>query len=553
MYKTLYINYMMIRNILFLSVLMLIVFSSCATATVDYYDPGEKIEQGDLSDKIAMIENEKNTNSRSLYNHKNEISFLLDRGMLNHYGKNYAASSADLREAERLIEEAFTRSVSENFKAFTLQNPYKSEYAGEDFENVYINIFNALNYYHQGNLESAQVEIRRVNQKLLYIRDSYEELAARGKTSGGVGNIRDITYFTSSALANYLAMLFWRGNGNVDSARIDAQGVAYAFTESPAIYYNKIPAELVMKDSTCEELAVPRGMARINLLSFVGLSPVKTALESPFMHYQDRRPFLGFDFRRSPYYRIEAVFDNGRKVNLSLLEDMGHVTQHIFLTRTTRIEDLHETLRWYAGPLFWMTEGIGYMFKNSEQRKQSVDVRMSRYLPERAYVGGINLAPGTYSFSINYYSGDTLVESQRFENVKAEEGKLNLLVDYNRDFVLTKVPLILSEQLPDFPNRLPAVTGVSEFTYYFSENVSNPAIKWNEVPGAVAYYVYAKTNNSVYSEFYGTAQLFQKTLDTWVSVYNNNVYDPAWRWNCTYHILAVGPSGFGLPDPSLKK
>jgi hypothetical protein len=523
-----------------------LIFSASCVSTVDYQNPGEKLERDGLQKKLTGIEHEKNTDKRSMYNHKNEISFLLDRGMLNHYAGNYAASNTDLQEAERLIEEAFTKSISDGFKAFTAKNPYKKEYIGEDFENIFTNVFGALNYYHLGKLEEAQVEVRRVNEKLVYIRDSYENLAARGRTSGGAFNIRDRTYYTNSALARYLSMLFWRGRGNDDSARIDAEEVTLAYTASPDIYYHSMPAEMVMKDSTCEELSIPGGMARINLLSFIGLSPVKSVVYSEFMEKKIlARPFVAFDFRRSPVDRIEAVFDNGRRVNLSMLEDIGTVTQAVFQTRMGRIEDMKESLGWYAGPGYWIANDFSNKFKSKQKKEQAVDTRMGRYLPERAYVGGINLAPGTYCFSINYYNGDTLVESRRFGEVKAEEGKLNLIVDYNREYNLSRVPTELPAHIPDFAGRLPAPTGVSVYTRSASENVSYPATRWNEVPGAVVYYVYAKP------EKFGNAYLIGRSIDDWGIAFDERTLEAEYKHNFTYYVIAAGRGGFSTPsDPA---
>jgi hypothetical protein len=55
---------------------------------------------------------------------------------------------------------------------------------------------------------------------------------------------------------------------------------------------------------------------------------------------------------------------------------------------------------------------------------------MGRFFPDKAYAGGINLPPGVYSMTINYYNSDKLIHSERRENVRAEAGKLNLVTSY---------------------------------------------------------------------------------------------------------------------------
>jgi hypothetical protein len=48
-------------------------------------------------------------------------------------------------------------------------------YTGADYESVYLNYYKLLNYLALGNLEAAGVEARRVDEKLRYFSDRYEE------------------------------------------------------------------------------------------------------------------------------------------------------------------------------------------------------------------------------------------------------------------------------------------------------------------------------------------------------------------------------------------
>jgi hypothetical protein len=81
---------------------------------------------------------------------------------------------------------------------------------------------------------------------------------------------------TSSALARYLAVLLWRSTNHPDDARIDAQEIANTFTDYPDIYNFSVPESLVMKNKVSEETSVPKGWARLNIIAFNGLSPVKS-------------------------------------------------------------------------------------------------------------------------------------------------------------------------------------------------------------------------------------------------------------------------------------
>jgi hypothetical protein len=70
------------------------------------------------------------------YPEKEAIVLYLDKGLLEHYSGNYAASQDDLQNAERLITEAFTKSVTEGAASYILNDNTKT-YPGEDYEDVY--------------------------------------------------------------------------------------------------------------------------------------------------------------------------------------------------------------------------------------------------------------------------------------------------------------------------------------------------------------------------------------------------------------------------------
>jgi hypothetical protein len=428
----------------------------------------------------------------SVYNAKNTISYLMDLGLAEHFAGNYQESLNFLLEAERLIWEAYTKSVSEGFKALGLVNPYKAEYQGEDFENIYINIFCALNFYQLGDLEKALVEVRKVNEKLLYMNNEYEKhynsLSQKIRESSS-----RIEYYTNSALARYLCVLFWRTIGNMDSARIDATGLSEAFAAAPDLYRHQVPPEMVMRGNLCDETSVPAGMARVNFLSFTGFSPYKI----PIRMFWGMPNVKALSYRRAPVDRIEVVFDNGRRHNLSLLEPLDVISQQIFETKEAyrrSVWGLHSYGSFMLDAILMaLTLGI-YDGKSDAQRNTALDMRMAQLMPGKAYVGGINLAPGTYSFTINYYNGRTIIDSRRIENQTVTANGLNLIQDYCMKFDEVPTPQTfnndtIASSMPDFPGR-PRPPSNFKVEYAETEGVNLAYVSWDPVPGAVAYYIY---------------------------------------------------------------
>jgi len=556
-------------SLIFFAFICLAVCIGCTTIYNELPAMNEQLNTNDLKAIRSAVESAKKNDSKSSYNQKNNISFLLDRGMLAFYDGDYAGSAPDLIEAERLMEEAFTKSVRDNFIAFVSKNPNKAEYQGEDFEDIYVNVFSALSFFNTGDIERALVEVRRVNQKLVYKNDEYEAYQARLMTRFKDRVFGKVTYYTNSALANYLAMLFWRGSNNPDSARIDAQSITNAFNEAPHLYSHPIPSELVMRNNTNEELSVPAGMARMNFLVFTGLSPYKIGIKGKEMG-QEMPNFKVFAYRNSPADRIEVVFDNGTRRVLSLLEPMDKITQEIFETRENQRRNvwaLYNNISnygksWAIGiaDLFTFVFTFGNVdiaakrAKDAEAKNNvSLDLRMGRFMPGKAYVGGVNLRPGTYSFIINYYAGQKLLNSKRIENKSINENSLNLVQDSNLAHDLFRTPGTLTEEsiaaMPNFPGRLPAPTGFRIESGTTTDELTFYTYKWDPVPGAVAYYVYDKYKavyvNNVLNPFaegdkYDLFDITQKP-ESGMSFWGS-------RPGACAKVIAVGAGGLGIPS-----
>jgi hypothetical protein len=178
--------------------------------------------------------------------------------------------------------------------------------------------------------------------------------------------------------------------------------------------------------------------------------------------------------RTVPVTKIEAAVDNNRTFHLELLEDIGTIVASLYerrqLMRNAKmfqalqgsslreLEEANDWPRFYAAATMSLTSTIfsnivrtwGFTFftlptsmlsskssmdariaKRVGKEMGRLDDRMGRYLPDKAYAGGINLAPGVYSMTINYYNGANLIYSERHENVSVEAGQLNLVTSYS--------------------------------------------------------------------------------------------------------------------------
>jgi hypothetical protein len=326
-------------------------------------------------------------------------------------------------------------------------NDTTREYAGEDYEDVYLNVFNALNYYHQNLEEDALVEIRRMNNKLQYLSTKYDNAISNLQKSALENSVK-IPYdpetvrdsFSNSALGRYLGMLFYRGRGLMDDARIDQDQVRIAFANQPAVYGFEPPASLE------EELDIPPEKARVNILSFTGLSPIKTeeTIRFPITDTTWIKISLpALNSRPSVIARTEVVFDSGETLDLELIEDIGAIAKETFKQNEGIIHTktiIRSVIKSAAAAVLDIgarevdNAGISLVMGLLSLGSQAVaevsekpDLRISRYFPGRAHVGGVTLDPGVYSFYVYYYdSGDRLIHQERFENIQVYAGRLNL-------------------------------------------------------------------------------------------------------------------------------
>jgi hypothetical protein len=416
----------------FLAVFCIPAFVSCASASFAAID--KAVYSGQYKTALNELEKDK----KNIYK-KDAILYYLDKGMLSHYAAEYKNSTELLQKGDRAIEEMFTKSITRNIASF-IANDNTKEYAGEDYENLYLNIFNALNYYQMNNFEDAMVEIRRIEEKLRYLsvkyNDTEAELAKQDKDAANSAKVN--VNFSNCALARYLGMLFYRTNYRFDDARIDRDFLKRAFVDEKNIYTHPVPSSIE------EELSIPKNKARLNILCFSGLSPVKT-------EEVIRIPLIGTGTgnwikialprmvkRTSDVGAIDVIFQDGKKIRLELLEDMQNVAMETFKKHRSITEAksiIRATIKGGTAAGFSSLSDknagmglIGIGLQIFAEVSEHADLRSSRYFPGRAFVGGITLDPGIYAFKVNYYSvAGYKMASYPFDTVEIKPEKLNLI------------------------------------------------------------------------------------------------------------------------------
>ncbi len=149
-------------TILLILVFIAISCSSVVTSTVHYNAVDNFVNQDRFAEAVNALENSK----KESFDYKDRVLYWIDLGLLNHYANNDSLAIENLQLADFAIEELYTKSVSKAAVSMLL-NDNALDYSGEDYENIYINVFKSLAYYREGLSESSLVEIRRLIEKFV--------------------------------------------------------------------------------------------------------------------------------------------------------------------------------------------------------------------------------------------------------------------------------------------------------------------------------------------------------------------------------------------------
>lgn len=400
---------------------ILICFASCVSADRAVYDA--YLVSGDYEGARKRLEADK----KSLYAGTDAVLYNLDSGMLAHFAGDYGASNERLSEAEKLMEYYYAKSVVQTVGSFIL-NDSLVDYAGEDYEDIYTNLFMALNYIQLHKIDDAFVEIRRFDNKLKLLSAKYErQLKEDGLSAyspySSYSELNGRSEFHNSVLARYVSLLLYRSEGRSDSALIDKKYAESAFRMQRSLYPFPIPQALD------EEFRIPEGKARVNVLCFTGLSPAKREevlrIPNPYggSWFKIALPVMEMRPSKIAYAEIEAVGKSGKKTygKLELLESIENIAEDTFRRKQALIyaktfaRALSKSITSSAvsAAVGAQDEGDGNMESLAAfievlsgifmEVSERADTRSSRCFPANVWAGGLNVEPGVYTVNVSCY------------------------------------------------------------------------------------------------------------------------------------------------------
>ena len=453
----------------FFLLLCALLLSGCANLRTDktqYAGMDKLLAKANYPAAIAKIETAKET----AYTYKDRVVYFLDLGMLLHWNGDYEKSNEMLEKAERGIEANFTKSVTRSASSM-IMNDNVLAYAGEDYEDIYLNAFKALNYLALGLNDEAFVEVRRINLKLVQLEDKYDKVAQKMNRAEEAHEtfVPGTSHFQESALGRYLGMMLYRADYKWDDVRIDLEKIDRGWKLQPDIYTFPMP------DFSRSTQRINAPKARLNVIAFNGLAPDKKAttfyihteeniivLAGTAENYLGKQSLSGLSIipwdgvnegyhfkiqlpsmkkRSSTTARIEVEVVGKTTQNLQRLESLENVAIEafniqkplIYLKTITR-----SVIKGLAAEQAKqemtknMDSGLGFFTRLAADllvdQTENADLRVSRFFPSEVAIREIHLDEGTYTVRIKYYgTGGRLLHTDERTDLHLKANQLNVL------------------------------------------------------------------------------------------------------------------------------
>ncbi|HZK20419.1 MAG TPA: hypothetical protein VFC68_06815 [Treponemataceae bacterium] len=416
--------------------------TSCVTVK-DYAVIEQNMYSGDFKNALFELESKK----ASLYNEKDVVLYSLDSGLLAHYDGNWIESNKNLIDAEKYMDLYYAKSITQTLSSFII-NDSLVDYPGEDYENIYTNLFMALNYVHLGLYDEALVEVRRFNNKLKVMSLAYVDAIEKAKKNVANNDfhidstLADSTInFHNSALVRYVSMLLYRDTGDIGNAQVDKKYIDQAFLTQRQLYSFSKPSSL-------EDELQPfdRGLVRLNFISGTGLAPKKRAETIRFFN-DDTNDYFKFEIpmmeKRNSFITSVSVFvrnangDLVDKTKLEKIESIESIAIDTFkqkqallylksllrsVSKTTASSAIANNVDSDVSDL------IRFVSAMAVEVTEKADLRTSRFFPANFWVGGITLPEDVYTIVVNYYSASgNIIETYTYNNVAVEYGRPNIM------------------------------------------------------------------------------------------------------------------------------
>lgn len=416
----------------------------CASS-MNYDEPLCLYEERNPQEALVALEN----NQESYLKEDGPIVYGLNAGMVAHSAGAFEDSNDHFERAEERIAASYTTSISKNVASYLVSENTRS-YDSPNYEDIYTNLFKALNYYKMGSTEEAMVEVRRMNEKISYYQNE-TPLAEDERVQYNSFKYQETNYppLTHSGLAQYLSALLSYEYGDDNYFNVSLKKIDNALRTEGLFYDQDAYQSIERLESLDADTTI------VSFLSFSGLAPKKVATSSRGAlireAYKDEDGYYHRALYNDIVYSVPMVRNSQIKsvrVNidgkLSSLEPFENISTIAFssMVKKSKAEYTRAFIRILTREI---GKAVVHEQAESDEEKdfaslfssalnlftvfsEQADVRCSLFFPARSWIQCLPLEPGLHTIRVEYLdSNGFIIDCQSYENFNVVKGKANLI------------------------------------------------------------------------------------------------------------------------------
>ena len=437
---------MIIKRPRFFILVLTSLLCACAGPSLQYKkDISKLMANQNFENASAKIKN----NQKKQYGKKNAVLYNLDLALVEQAAYDTKNSTANFLEAQKLNEDLFTKSISQNLGTLIINDntlPYKMQM----YEQAFTYFFTAMNFLAQDNFEDAAVEMR----KAVFFLDRYRESTKK--------------VYNDEPFVQYFASMVFEDIGQLSSARIARTNALNAYEKLKGYF-----------EAWAPNSALPPNYKELGELIFIhysGKSPIK--ISSQVSVSWDRLGFIlnnNNSLQGTPKQTIDAVFSglygrtiaisypsyidnpyfgrssaivlpNGQKIATKNVADLASAAKLTLQEESNAI--WARTATRVATKFILSKQAHDIANKNTDNKNatllidlattifntatEQADTRSWFTLPAQIKMANVFLEPGEYDIDFyNYNNAGMPIDTYHFDKVKIKKGQRTYLWRYS--------------------------------------------------------------------------------------------------------------------------
>ena len=374
------------------------------------------------------------------YGKNNELLYLLDKAIIEHFAGHYSESIETFSRAQQIFDQLYTESISKIAATWVI-NDYAAPYHGEDFESVFINIFQSLNYLKISKSQEALVEARDVDSKLGAINNQYaddqknvyKEDAFARLLMGIIYEMENTREGINDAFISYQKALQtyendYEPNYGVGVPKILKENILTAARDMGFSEFGNYKEKF--NDIQLRTIDEKRNKGELYLIQYNGVCPEKIEESVPIPTFDGYMIKMAFPkYRNRPYAvsysRIHAYDAKGALIseNTELVQDIGKIATENLKRRRLRFI-AKSAARATSKYLIAKKQEESIKKKNNNVMagwfnffanlynivSEQADLRSWQTLPDQIRMARLLLPPGEYTLVLEHFnsSGENL-------------------------------------------------------------------------------------------------------------------------------------------------